>query len=149
MSPRLTFSPILSEAASRDPTTDAAKRPQFQRIDGVGPCGPSFAEGETQVREADTSTGGPYMATSATAGLRLAETTTSSNTSELRRLSTFLEISQTLAGGSNQKTALHQVLSILGRHHSAVRSTVALVNATDEIEVVAAEGPPGGKTNAK
>ncbi len=92
---------------------------------------------------------GPHtMATSATAGLKFSETT-SSHTSELRRLSTFLEVSQTLAAASNQKTALHQVLGILERHHHVVRSTVALLNTNDEIEVVAAEGPPGGKADAK
>ena len=88
------------------------------------------------------------MGTSSAAGLRFAEATTSSHTSELRRLSTFLEISQTLAAASNQKTALHQVLNILERHHNAIRSTVALLNPSDEIEVVAAEGPPGGKADA-
>ena len=62
------------------------------------------------------------------AGLKLAERTTSSGTSELRRLSTLLEISQTLAAGTNQKSALHQVLGILDRHHSIIRSTVALLS---------------------
>ena len=64
---------------------------------------------------------------SSSAELKIAETTSASSTSEMRRLSTFLEISQTLAGGSNQKTALHQVLTILERHHGAVRSTIALL----------------------
>ena len=59
------------------------------------------------------------------AGLKLAEaTTTTSGTAELRRLSTLLEISQTLSAGAHQKTALHQVLNILERHHSLIRSTV-------------------------
>ncbi|HKY23327.1 MAG TPA: sigma 54-interacting transcriptional regulator [Vicinamibacterales bacterium] len=88
------------------------------------------------------------MATSASPGLKLLETT-NSNTNELRRLSTFLEVSQTLASASNQKTAFHQVLGILERHHRVVRSTVALLNSNDEIEVVAAVGPPGGKADAK
>ena len=74
--------------------------------------------------------------------------TTSSHTSELRRLSTFLEVSQTLAAAPNQKAAFHQVLGILERHHHVVRSTVALLNPNDEIEIVAAEGPPGGKADA-
>src|SRR5436190_5408138 len=90
---------------------------------------------------------GAHMATTS-AGLKLAETTTSSSTSELRRLSTLLEISQTLAAGTNQKSALHQVLGILDRHHSIIRSTVALLTPNGEIEVVAAEGPPGGKADA-
>jgi Nif-specific regulatory protein len=89
------------------------------------------------------------MATSA-AGLKLADTTTSSGTtSELRRLSTLLEISQTLAAGTVQKAAFHQVLSILERHHNVIRSTVALLAQNGDIEVVAAEGPPGGKADAK
>jgi len=77
--------------------------------------------------------------------------TTSSHTKELRRLSTFLEISQTLAGTTNQKTAFHQVLGILERHHGAVRSTIALLNQNEgEIAVVASDGPSGGhKSDAK
>ncbi len=66
------------------------------------------------------------------AGLKLAEaTTTTSGTAELRRLSTLLEISQTLSAGAQQKTALHQVLSILERHHSVIRSTVALLTGAE------------------
>jgi Nif-specific regulatory protein len=88
---------------------------------------------------------------SSSAALKTVETTTSSGTNELRRLSTFLEISQALAAGVNQKTALHQVLGILERHHSAVRSTIALLNQSEgEIEVIASEGPAlGGKADAK
>ena len=44
---------------------------------------------------------------------------------------------------------MHQVLGILDRHHSVIRSTVALLNANGDIEVVASEGPPGGKADAK
>ena len=84
------------------------------------------------------------------AGLKLAEaTTTTSGTAELRRLSTLLEISQTLSAGAHQKTALHQVLNILERHHSLIRSTVALLTSAEEIEVVASEGPGAGKGDAK
>ena len=82
--------------------------------------------------------------------LKSIEATTSSNSNELRRLSTFLEISQTLAAATNQKTALHQVLGILERHHGAVRSTIALLNQTEEeIEVVAAEGPGSAKADVR
>jgi Nif-specific regulatory protein len=88
------------------------------------------------------------MGISTAAGLKFAETKTSSHTSELRRLSTFLEISQTLAAATNQKSALHQVLGVLERHHSVLRSTVSLLNGEEEIVVVAAEGPPGGKAGA-
>src|SRR5687768_8233462 len=83
------------------------------------------------------------------AGLKLAEVITSSHSSELRRLSSLLEISQTLAAGTNQKSALQQVLGILDRHHSIIRSTVALLMPNGDIEVVASEGPPGGRADAK
>jgi len=86
---------------------------------------------------------------STTAALKTIDTTASSS-SELRRLSTFLEISQTLAAAANQKTGLHQVLAILERHHHAMRGTIALVTAPDgDIEVVAFEGPGGAKADAK
>jgi Nif-specific regulatory protein len=76
--------------------------------------------------------------------------TTASNSNELRRLSTFLEISQTLASATNQKAALHQVLAVLERHHGAVRSSIALANDADgEIQVVASEGPGGTKPEVK
>jgi Nif-specific regulatory protein len=84
------------------------------------------------------------------AALKKVETTTGSNTNELRRLSTFLEISQTLAAASNQKTAFHQVLGILERHHGVVRSSIALLNEVEEeIAVVACEGPAPAKADAK
>jgi Nif-specific regulatory protein len=83
------------------------------------------------------------------AGLKLADATTGGSTNELRRLSSLLEISQTLAAGANQKSALQQVLGILARHHSIIRSTVSLLNVDGEIDVVASEGPPGGRRSAK
>ena len=87
---------------------------------------------------------------SSSAAVKLAETTTTSNTNELRRLSTFLEISQTLAGASNQKTAFHQVLGILERHHAVVRGSIALLDPAEEhIEVIASEGPSPAKADAK
>jgi Nif-specific regulatory protein len=71
-------------------------------------------------------------------------------TNELRRLSTFLEVSQALAAGGNQKGAMQQVLGMLDRHHGAIRSTIALLNAAeDEIQVVASEGPGGAKADAR
>src|SRR2546423_15107707 len=85
---------------------------------------------------------------SSSSALKTVETT-SSNTNELRRLSTFLEVSQTLAGATNQKTAMHQVLGILERHHGAVRSTISLLeDAEGNIEVVASEGPTRTKVEA-
>jgi Nif-specific regulatory protein len=84
-----------------------------------------------------------------TSALKKVETTTASNTNELRRLSTFLEISQTLAAATSERTALHQVLGILERHHAVVRSSIALLNDADgTIAVVAAEGPAPAKANA-
>jgi Nif-specific regulatory protein len=84
---------------------------------------------------------------SSSAGLTLADLTTSTGTSERRRLSALLEVSQTLAAGTNQKSALQQVLGILGRHDAVTRSTVALVTRAGDIEVVASEGPPGGRAD--
>jgi Nif-specific regulatory protein len=82
--------------------------------------------------------------------LKTVETTTTSSTSELRRLSSFLEISQTLAAAANQKSAMHQVLGILEKHHGAVRSTIALLNLAEaQIDVVASEGPAAGKADTK
>ena len=87
---------------------------------------------------------------SSNVALKTVETTTSSSTSELRRLSSFLEISQTLAAATNQKSAMHQVLGILEKHHGAVRSTIALLNQAEaQIDVVASEGPVAGKADAK
>ena len=47
------------------------------------------------------------------ASVRLADEHTSSHSSEIRRLGTFLEISQTLAAASNHKSVLQQALAIL------------------------------------
>ena len=84
-----------------------------------------------------------------TAGFTLTNVSTSSGASELGRLSTLLDISQTLAAGTSQRSAFHQALGVLDRHHSIIRSTVALLAASGDIEVVAAEGPPGGRPDAK
>jgi Nif-specific regulatory protein len=78
------------------------------------------------------------------------DTTADSGASELRRLSSFLEISQTLASAANQKSAMHQVLGILEKYHGAVRSTIALLNVAEaQIDVVASEGPVAGKPDVK
>ena len=121
-------------------TAESSKLLAFSPGSPPGPCGTSLLLHAKR---------GPLHMASSAAGLKLAEATTSSSTSEQRRLSTLLEISQTLAAGANQKAALHQVLSILERHHSVIRSTVALLTAAGDIEVVAAEGPPGGKADVK
>ena len=60
---------------------------------------------------------------------------------EIRRLSTLLETSQALSGTLDLRAALHRVLEILGHHHGAIRSTVALLREEEqEIVVEAAEG---------
>ena len=88
------------------------------------------------------------MATSATAGFRFTETA-GDGSNEGRRLSTFLEVSHTLAAATSYKSALGQVLGVLQRHHHIIRATVSLLGADGEIEVVAAEGPGVGKADAK
>ena len=123
-------------------TSEIGGIPAFLSKSASTSCGTSFAR-----RCSSPGRGAPWSTSSA--GLTLADVTTSSGTSELRRLSTLLEISQALAAGTNQKSAFHQVLGILDRHHSIIRSTVALLAGNDDIEVVAAEGPPGGKADAK
>src|SRR4249919_2569240 len=60
---------------------------------------------------------------------------------EVRKLSTLLEASQALSGTLDLKESLQRVLEILGRHHGAVRSTVALLNEnTGEVELEAFAG---------
>ena len=46
---------------------------------------------------------------------------------EIRRLSSLLEVSQALSGTLNLKSAMHNVLEILARHHGAVRGIVTLL----------------------
>ena len=75
-------------------------------------------------------------------------TTTDGNAHELRRLSTFLDVSQTLTAAPNQKAALQQVLAILERHHRVVRSTIALLDEAESmISVVASQGPAPAKAD--
>jgi Nif-specific regulatory protein len=62
--------------------------------------------------------------------------------SEIRKLSTLLEVSQSLSGTLNLQAALHRVLEILGRHHSMVRGFVTLAqDGSGELQVEAADGP--------
>ena len=62
--------------------------------------------------------------------------------SEVRKLATLLEASQALSGTLNLRSALHRVLEILGRHHGAIRSTVAILQDDEkEIVVEVADGP--------
>ena len=82
------------------------------------------------------------------AALKKMEMATDGNAHELRRLSTFLEISQALTAAPNQKAALHQVLAVLERHHRVVRSTIALLDESEStITVVASQGPAPPKSD--
>jgi len=61
---------------------------------------------------------------------------------------TLLEASQALSGTLDLRAALHRVLEILGRHHGAIRSTLALLDEDEnQIVVEAAEGAV--KSNAR
>ena len=53
-------------------------------------------------------------------------------TKEIRRLTTLLEISQTLSGTLDLTISLHRVLEILERHHRVSRSAVTLLNQDSE-----------------
>jgi Nif-specific regulatory protein len=60
--------------------------------------------------------------------------------SEVRRLSTLLEVSQGLSGTLNLKASLHRVLESLARHHGAVRGIVSLLHSDGELRVEASDG---------
>jgi Nif-specific regulatory protein len=60
--------------------------------------------------------------------------------SEVRRLSTLLEVSQAMSGTLNLKASLHRVLEILARHHGAVRGIVSLLHADGSLRVEASDG---------
>jgi Nif-specific regulatory protein len=66
---------------------------------------------------------------------------------EARKLATFLETGQTLAGTLELKRAMSRVLENLGRHHGTIRSAVTLFdNETGELEIVASHGLDESKT---
>jgi Nif-specific regulatory protein len=58
-------------------------------------------------------------------------------TGEIRKLTSLLEVSQTLSTGLNFKVSLHRVLEILERSHDAVRGTVAVAGDDRRLQVVA------------
>src|SRR3954469_2854363 len=67
--------------------------------------------------------------------------TMTDQTSEIKKLSTLLEVSQALSGTLNLKAALHRVLEILEQQHGMIRSAVMLLNeATSELTIEAANG---------
>src|ERR1700730_10640540 len=59
---------------------------------------------------------------------------------EIRRLTSLLEVSQSLSGTLNLKSAMHNVLEILARHHGAVRGIVTLLHEGGELGVDAPDG---------
>jgi Nif-specific regulatory protein len=69
--------------------------------------------------------------------------------SEVRRLSSLLEISQALSGTLKLKSAMHNVLEILARHHSAIRGVVTLLQEDGTLLVEACDGldRPGAQVN--
>src|SRR4029079_15501933 len=58
---------------------------------------------------------------------------------DARRLSTLLEVSQSLSGTLNLKSALQRVLATLLRHHSVMRAMITMLR-DDELQVEAVEG---------
>ena len=60
---------------------------------------------------------------------------------EARKLATFLETGQTLAGTFELKDAMSRVLETLGRHHGMIRGVVMLLDPdTNELRIVASHG---------
>jgi len=64
----------------------------------------------------------------------------SDQASEVRRLSTLLDVSQAMSGTLNLKAALHRVLEALARYHGAVRGFVWLLHADGTLRVEASDG---------
>ena len=64
---------------------------------------------------------------------------------EARKLATFLETGQTLAGTYELRDAMGRVLATLGRHHHAVRATVVLLDRdTNDLYIAASHGVDAG-----
>src|ERR1700686_3849257 len=59
---------------------------------------------------------------------------------EVRRLSSLLEISQALSGAVKLRSAMHNVLDILARHHDVIRGVVTLLQEDGELSVEARDG---------
>ncbi len=60
---------------------------------------------------------------------------------EARKLATFLETGQILAGTFELKNAMSRVLEILGRHHGMTRGVVTLIDQdTNDLHIVASHG---------
>src|SRR5258707_7387318 len=60
---------------------------------------------------------------------------------EARKLATFLETGQLLAGTFELKEALSRILAMLSRHHGMIRGAVMLfADDTNELRIVASHG---------
>jgi Nif-specific regulatory protein len=71
----------------------------------------------------------------------MSESLASSPNSEIRRLATFLEVSQALSGTLKLKVALHQVLEILERYHGVIRGSITLLDEdSPELFIEASSG---------
>ncbi len=65
----------------------------------------------------------------------------SEQTGDIRKLTTLLEVSQSLSGTLNLKAALHRVLETLERHHGMIGSAVTVLSEdTGEIHTEASNG---------
>jgi Nif-specific regulatory protein len=62
------------------------------------------------------------------------------NASEIRKLSTLLELSQTVGSTLNLKSALARVLEILEEHHNTSSGAVTLLDETGELAIEVATG---------
>jgi Nif-specific regulatory protein len=60
--------------------------------------------------------------------------------SEVRRLSSLLDVSQALSGTLDRTAFLHRVLEILARQHGVVRGMVSLLHAEGDLRVEASDG---------
>ena len=68
-------------------------------------------------------------------------TRTTPQATEARKLETFLEIGQALAGPMKLKEAMTRVLAILSRHHGMMRCSVMLFDQdTNDLHIVASHG---------
>jgi Nif-specific regulatory protein len=74
----------------------------------------------------------------------------SDQTAEIRKLTTLIEISQTLSGTLNLKSAMHRVLEVLEKHHGAIRSLVVLQRDEEQdLRVEAGIGLPAPGAKAR
>ncbi len=60
--------------------------------------------------------------------------------SEVRRLSSLLDVSQAISGTLDVKSSLHRVLEILAKNHGAMRGIVSLLHGDNDLRVEAADG---------